>query len=137
MDAVWVVLSVIVPLLAFFVALRPWIKDVIRSETSEFKVSVLDKQSTIERRLSTLEGRFQEWAPITQKVAERLMERPSNPDGRRQELLEKWKAGTLSYQESVELRDILAKEAEEAEENKKNLVSLGLVALFLYALSKK
>lgn len=65
-----------------------------------------------------------------------LEKRPGNPNGLRQELLTKWKLGTLTYQESVELRDILASEATQADEAWKGVLSLGLLALFFYALSK-
>jgi len=88
------------------------------------------------RRLSSIETKFQEWAPALSGVTGMLEKRPGNPNGRRQELLTKWKLGTLSYQESVELRDILASEATQADEAGKTVLSLGLLALFLYALSK-
>lgn len=88
------------------------------------------------RRLSSIEMRFQEWAPVLGGIPGMLEKQPGNPNGRRQELLTKWKLGTLSYQESVELRDILASEAAQAEEARKTLLNLGLLALFIYALSK-
>jgi len=65
-----------------------------------------------------------------------LEKQGGNPNGRRQELLTKWKLGTLTYDESVELRDILASEAAQADATMKNIISLGLLALFIYALSK-
>lgn len=48
----------------------------------------------------------------------------------------KWKLGTLTYDESVELRDILASEAAQADAAMKNILSLALLGLFIYALSK-
>ena len=89
------------------------------------------------RRLSEIETRFKDWAPVLAGVPDMLQRRPGNPDGRRQELLTKWKLGTLTYQESIELRDILAQEASQADETWKAVITLGLVALFIYALTKK
>ena len=126
-----IVFSIIVPILIFIIGLRPFIKDTVNAEVSEFKLNV-------ERRVSNLEGRFQEWAPIINKLVPDLLKQiSSNPDSRRAELLEKWKAGTLNYKESIELRDILAREADEAEQARKTLIALGLLALFIYALSKE
>lgn len=95
-------------------------------------------EARLNERLARLEGRFEEWSPVMQRVLpDLLLEKPSNPDGRREELLNRWKTGVLTYKESIELRDILAAEAEQAEETKKTIVALGLLALFLYALTKK
>lgn len=65
------------------------------------------------------------------------IKKPGNPDGIREELIRKWKAGTLNYEESIKLRDILAREAEQSDEAWKGIVTLGLLALFIYALTKK
>ncbi|MCD5401849.1 hypothetical protein LR013_04610 [candidate division NPL-UPA2 bacterium] len=96
-----------------------------------------DEVAHISNRLATLEGRYQEWAPHMQAVADLLLKKSSNPDGEREQLLKRWKAGTLNYGESLRLRDILATEAEQAEEARKNIIALGLLALFIYALTKK
>ena len=129
MGNLWaVILSVIIPLLVFMLALRPWIKDTVRAELSDFKVD-------IGGRLSRIEGRLEQIGLDTRKIADFMP--PSNPNGRREEFLAKWRQGTLTYQESIELRDILAHEAERAEESRKALLTLGLIGLLLYGLSRK
>jgi hypothetical protein len=55
---------------------------------------------------------------------------------RRQELLDRWKVGTLTYQESLELRDILAQQLNRAAEEEKFAIHLGLLALFVYAMTR-
>jgi len=87
-------------------------------------------------RLTNIETRFQQWAPALSGIPEMLERQGDNPNGRRQELVTKWKLGTLTYDGSVELRDILASEAAQADAAMKNILSLALLALFIYALSK-
>ena len=126
MDNWWVVvLSVIVPLIGFMLALRPWIKDTVRVEIGD-----------VRERLARIDGRLDEIGKQTRGIADLMPPAPSNPDSTRQELLGKWKQGTLTYEESVQLRDILAHEAEQADETKKVLIALGLIGLLLYGLSR-
>ncbi len=122
--------SVTIPLIAFTFSLRPFVKDTVRAELSDFKVNV-------EGRLSRIESRLNELGKWTRKLPDILPETKENPDSRRKELLEKWRQGTLTYHESIELRDILAQEAEQAEENKKVVITLCLIGLLLYALSRR
>ncbi|MCL0094674.1 hypothetical protein M1N58_02100 [Dehalococcoidales bacterium] len=125
-----VVGAVTVPLIIFMFSLRPFVKDTIRADLSDFKTNV-------EGRLSRMEGRLDEIGKWTQKIPDMLPQTKENPNNRRTELLKRWKQGTLTYQESIELRDILAHEAEQAEENKKAIITLGVIGLLLYALGKK
>ncbi|MCL0091532.1 hypothetical protein M1N57_01520 [Dehalococcoidales bacterium] len=125
-----VVGAVTVPLIIFMFSLRPFVKDTIRADLSDFKTNV-------EGRLSRMEGRLDEIGKWTQKIPDMLPQTKENPNNRRTELLKRWKQGTLTYQESTELRDILAHEAEQAEENKKAIITLGVIGLLLYALGKK
>jgi hypothetical protein len=77
MENLWaVILSVIIPLLAFMLALRPWIKDTVRVEIRD-----------VRERLARIEGRLEQIGVDTRKLANLMP--PSNPDGRREELLDK------------------------------------------------
>lgn len=62
---------------------------------------------------------------------------PTIPVDRRTSLLYKWKLGTMTYPEAVELRDILAQEASGSDEGQKSVIALGLVGLLLYVLTLK
>lgn len=119
------VIAVIVSLTCFILALRPWIKDVVRAEIG----SVRERVAVIEEKLNQI-------SLLTQKIAD-LMPSKSNPNGKRQELLEKWKQGILTYEESIELRNILSHEALQAGDAKKALLTSGLIGLLLYGLNKK
>ena len=126
--------SILIPLLIFIVALRPYVKDTVKAELVDFKTETLSK-------LSRIEGRLDELAPMGQLiatlVADKLKGETANPSGRKNELLEKWQSGFLTYEESLELRDILTKEAAQAEENKKTLIILALLGLAIFALTRK
>lgn len=122
--------SVTIPIMVFMSKLRPFVKDTVGAELSEFK-------GNVEGRLGRIEGRLDEIGAQTRIIPDLILRLKGNPDGRREELLERWKQGILTYNESTELRDILAHEAEQAEESKKVMVALGLIALLLYGLSRK
>jgi hypothetical protein len=97
---------------------------------------VRTSRTELRRRLATIETTFQQWAPVLGGIPDILEKQRGNPNGRRQELLTKWKLGTLTYDQSVELRDILASEAAQADAAMKTILGLALLALFIYALSK-
>lgn len=120
------VLVASVAIIALVAALLYFVFSEVRTSRAEFR-----------QRLAKFETRFEDWAPVLAGVPDMLQKRPGNPNGRRQELLTKWKLGTLTYQESIELRDILAQEASQADETWKGILTLGLLALFIYALTKK
>lgn len=124
--------AVIIPMIGLLLLFRPFIKDTVKAELADFKTDVTE-------RLSRIEGRLEEFGVTSQLiaslVAERLKSKEANPNGRKNELLEKWKVGTLTYQEYLELREILAHEAMQADEAKRNLIMLAYIGLASYALS--
>ncbi len=124
--------AVIIPMIGFLLLFRPFIKDTIKAELGDFKTDVTERLSRIEGRLEEL-GPMAQW--IASQVVPKLKSEEANPNGHKNELLEKWKVGTLTYQESVELRDILAQEALQADEAKRNLIMLAYIGLATYALS--
>lgn len=60
-QALVIIGTVLIPLLIFMVALRPFMKDTVKAELADFKTEVLSK-------LSRIEGRLDELAPtLTRK----------------------------------------------------------------------
>jgi|GEM_PF-2176278 len=124
--------AVVIPMIGFLLGFRPFIKDTVRAELADFKTDVTERLSRIEGRLEEARVTSQLIAPL---LADKLKSEEANPNGRKNELLEKWKAGTLTYQEFVELRDILGNEALQADEAKRNLIMLAYIGLLAYGLS--
>ena len=128
-GSITIPLVVLILLLVF--GLRPWIRDTIRAELGDFR-------SSLEGRLAKIEGELGPLGDlIGQLVASQLKSKPNPPVNHRNELLEKWERGQLTYSESLELRQILQDEARQAEETRRNLIILALIGLALYALSRR
>ena len=51
---------------------------------------------------------------------------------RKNELLDKWKADTLTYKEALELKDILIRDSQDADAAARSLIISALIALALY-----
>lgn len=136
MEYVVIVVSILVPLFIFMVALRPFIKDTIKSELSK-------ESGEVKHRLSSLETKIEPfWKFVNESVPDTLLKSKGNPEplSRRDELLLKYRDGTILPHERDELRGLLEVEQEQAkkEGNLALLILLGLmIAVLIAAASQK
>jgi hypothetical protein len=144
-DTSAVILSVIIPLLAFMLALLPWIKHVIRSEISP----LAERIAKIEGKLNTfIEQEHSRVARLEDSFKEqqkgfldlyRDMAKIKNPDTDEGILLTKLKNETITNDEAIRLREIMNKRKQEAEQNNdflKAILIIGILGLIAYVLSR-
>ena len=129
-----VALAVVIPLIGFWFALRPWLRGIIKGELSDFKTEVI-------RELTDIKAKLDQFVPFERSAAEQssfgLVDKPNPPNTRKNELLGQWRDQTLSYEDALELKVILEQEAQQADESKKALIIIALIGLGLYFLTKK
>lgn len=125
-----VALAVSIPLVAAFLAFRPWIQSTVKAEVSDVRGDIREIKTKLERFSSIA-------ATLESQVHEPLKDKPNPPLTRKNELLDKWHDKTLTYEESIELKTILQQESQQADDAKKAIIGIALVGLALYLLSRK
>ena len=131
MNETWIiVLSVIIPLLAFMWALLPWISHVVKSE-----------MSPLNERMARIEGRLESFMEQQKFNIEAYVKlaKIKNPDTDEGVLLTKLNNNTITKDEATQLQQIMNRRRQEAEENNdflKVIFIIGILALIAYALSR-
>ncbi len=142
MDQPWtIVLAVVIPIVAFMVALRPFIKDTAQVCSSELEQRLHQKASEVDARLGRIEERLVKletlWATFQLVLPDALKMlgtkgNPISPETRNL-YLDKLKAGTITPQESAELTEELQAELKAAQDSKDAavivLIIMGLALL--------
>jgi hypothetical protein len=131
MENWWVVvLSVIIPLLAFMIALRPWIRDVAKSAVGDVGVEL----ASLKAELKAYRENRKEFIDLY-----KLITQPGNPHPDKDALLEKLKNDTITRDEAITLQQIMNEERQKAEAQNdllKAVIIIGILALVAAALSK-
>jgi len=131
MDNWWVVvLSVIIPLIGFMLALRPWIRDVAQAAVGNVGI----KLASLETELKAYRESQKDFIDLYKKIANL-----KNPHPNKEVLLDKLRNDTITREEAITLQGILAAERDEAErENNflKAIIIIGILALVASALKK-
>jgi len=148
MNDIWVivavVLSVIIPLLVFMWSMRPWIKDVIKSELSPLNAKVSKIEGIIETftksqndRMARIEDAFKEQSKEMIDLY-KLVAHVKNPDTEEGVLLTKLRNETITKGEAARLQQIMNVKKQEAENSNdflKAVLIIGILALIAYVLS--
>ena len=129
-DVVAIVSSVIIPLLLFMLALRPWIRDVAKTAIGDVKVE-----------LATLKAELKAYRDTQKEFIElyKLVGHPRNPHPDKEALLEKLKNDTITREEAITLQQMMNEERQIAQEQNdilKAIVIIGILALIAYAISR-
>lgn len=145
MNETWVILlSVIVPLLAFMWAMLPWIKHVIKSEISPLVERMAKFEGRLDSCIESLDGRMVRIEDTFKEQQKNFIDlykelaKVKNPDTDEGTLLTKLKNETITRDEAIRLQQIMNSKKQEAEQNSdflKAILIIGILALIAYILS--
>jgi hypothetical protein len=133
-EIIVIIGSIIIPLVGFILALRPFIKDTIKVELGDIR----ERLARLEESSRLANEYLPKLIPLLPKSLQ-----SQNPEDRKTELLKKLENRTLTYNEAIELKNILEREAEEARERGDTMavfaimLFLLMLALAIAALGKK
>jgi len=142
MDDWWrIVLAIVLPLIGLVLALRPWIKDIVKADLGEFneRMARIEGQSDakmarIEGQLDAMERYLKVLIPLYRSITE-----AGNPSPNKDELLLKLENDTITKEEAIELQRIMEVEQRKAKEQNdtvKAIVIVGILVLIAIFLSK-
>ena len=128
-----VTLAVVLPLIVAFLTFKTWIKNVIKSELSDFSKETTKQLKEIGTRLD----RIPSFERFIEQKAQDLKDKPNPPLTLKNELLDKWHNQTLTYPESLELKGILEQQSQSAntDDATKALIAIVIIGLALYLLT--
>lgn len=129
-DTVAIIGSVIIPLVVFMFALRPWVRDTAKDAVSNIGIEV----ASLRAELKAYREAQKEYIELYKRLA-----KPRNPHPSKEVLFEKLKNDTITREEAIALQQILNEERQRAEEENdflKAIVIIGILALTAYAISK-
>jgi len=131
MDNWWVVvLSVIIPLIGFMLALRPWIGDVAKAAMGDVGVEL----ASLKAELKAYRETQKEFIELYKHLG-----KLTNPYPAKEVLLEKLKNDTITTEEAITLQQIMNEERQRAQEQNdflKVIVIIGILTLIAYAISR-
>ncbi len=130
LNVVAIVGSVLIPLLAFMFALRPWIRDIAKVAGSDVKIGLASLNAELKA--------YREGQKELIEVYKRLGNL-KNPHPNKENLLDKLKNDTITREEALELQQMMKEERQTAEgENDflKVIVIIGILALITHALTR-
>jgi len=122
MEYAAIVLSVLIPLFVFMIALRPFIKDTIKAEL----VGIHTKVEGIEKGIEGFKEGQKQFIDVYQKLG-----KPNNPHPDKGILLEKLRNETITENEAIWLRGILTEEREQAERENNVLKVLAIIGILV------
>ena len=129
-NIVAIIGSVIIPLVVFMFALRPWVRNTARDAVSNIGIEL----ASLRAELKAYREAQKEYIEIYKLIAN-----PRNPHPGKEVLLEKLKNDTLTREEAIALQQIMNEERQRAEEQNdflKAIVIIGILALIAYAISR-
>ena len=121
-NIVAIIGSVIIPLVVFMFALRPWVRDTARDAVSNIGIEL----ASLRAELKAYREAQKEYIEIYKLIAN-----PRNPHPGKEVLLEKLKNDTLTREEAIALQQIMNEERQRAEEQNdflKAIVIIGILA---------
>lgn len=129
-----IVASILVPLFVFMLALRPFIKDTIKSELGN-----------INARMEGIEKGFEGFKEGQRQSIDLYLQmtKPGNPHPDKEVLLEKLRNETITESEATLLQNIMLGEREQAERERDTLKAVAiigiliLIAIFLREVSRE
>jgi len=142
---IWVIPTIIgtilIPLMGFMLALRPFIKDSIKSELGTYEIRMLSEVKDIKLQISGLERELAGFKEGQKSFIElyKVLSKPGNPHFNKEILLEKLNNDTITQEEARYLQQILTEEKEQAEKDNnilKAIIIIGVLVLIGIVLTK-
>jgi hypothetical protein len=129
-DTITIVGSIVIPLVAFMFAIRPWIRDTVKVTLREVEIDL----AKIRSELGAYREGQKEFIELYKHIGNL-----KNPHPDKGILLEKLKNDTITKDEAILLQSIMTGEKLKAEEQNdilKAIVIIGILVLIAYAISK-
>ena len=129
MEILTIIGSIVIPLVIFMFALRPWIRDTVKVTLRDVEIDL----TKIRSELNAYREGQKEFIELYKHIGNL-----KNPHPDKGVLLEKLKNDTITREEAVLLQSIMTEEKLKAEEQNdvlKAIVIIGILVLLAYAIS--